>query len=137
MEYTDCINFLLTTSQHITFQNLKNKLAPYSITPAQYSVLKSLWDVESRTPKEVANIVCLDSSTITGIVDRLEAKGLLIRLTTKEDRRKVLLQITDLGLTYRTEIEQAVQDMNNEALSKFTDEEILQFKGYLQRFISK
>ena len=137
MEYKDCINFLLTTSQHITFQNLKNRLIPYGITPVQYSVLKSLWDVESRTSKEIASILCLDSSTITGIVDRLEAKGFLRRLTTSEDRRKILLQITDLGLAYRTEIEQTVNDMNSEVLSIFTDEEILQFKTYLQRFISK
>ncbi|GCB30002.1 hypothetical protein [Anaerotignum faecicola] len=38
MELTQCINYLLTTSQHTVFQFLSGKLSEYDLTPSQYGV---------------------------------------------------------------------------------------------------
>ena len=66
MDIRECINYLLTTAQHQVFQLLSSKLAPYGITPGQYGVLNCLWRKEAVNPKEMAQILGLETSTISG-----------------------------------------------------------------------
>ena len=80
MELTQCINYLLTTSQHTVFQFLSGKLAEYDLTPSQYGVLSCLWQREFATPKQISEILCLETSTISGVLDRMQKKGLIDRV---------------------------------------------------------
>ena len=66
MELTQCINYLLTTAQHSVFQYLNGKLSEYDVTPSQYGVLSCLWQREFATPKQISEILCLETSTISG-----------------------------------------------------------------------
>ena len=43
MELNQCINYLLTTSQHRVFQEVSKRLEPFDVTPVQYGVLYCLW----------------------------------------------------------------------------------------------
>lgn len=64
--------------------------------------LWALWELHHRGPlslKALAGRMHLDSSTVTGVVDRLHKKGLLIRSTDPEDRRRVVLSLTPAGKT--------------------------------------
>ena len=49
------------------------------------------------THKEIRNYLNLNSSTVTGIIDRLEKKGLVARLPKKEDKRTTYIALTSLG----------------------------------------
>lgn len=86
MELTQCINYLLTTSQHTVFQFLSGKLSEYDLTPSQYGVLSCLWQREFATPKQISEILCLETSTISGVLDRMQKKGLIDRVINREDR---------------------------------------------------
>lgn len=97
MEMTECINFLLTQAQQKVFKYLKSELEPFNVTPVQYGVLQCLWDEGSQTPKQIGNVLSLDGSTITGILDRLENKALLMRNTGIEDRRTIKVELTKEG----------------------------------------
>ena len=80
MELNQCINYLLTTSQHRVFQEVSKRLENYDVTPVQYGVLYCLWKGDKTTPKEIASELKLENSTISGILDRMEKKNLLKRL---------------------------------------------------------
>jgi DNA-binding MarR family transcriptional regulator len=68
----------------------------YSLTPTQYDVLFYL-SRENLNLSALSDLVSLDSSTLVGIIDRLE-KGLLIKKKVSPwDRRKNILSITDQG----------------------------------------
>ena len=97
MELTQCINYLLTTSQHTVFQYLSGKLAEYDLTPSQYGVLSCLCQREFATPKQISEILCLETSTISGVLDRMQKKGLIDRVINKEDRREVRVIPTEKG----------------------------------------
>jgi DNA-binding MarR family transcriptional regulator len=58
--------------------------------------LNSCTDFQS-THKEIRNYLNLNSSTVTGIIDRLEKKGLVARLPKKEDKRTTYIALTSLG----------------------------------------
>ena len=51
MELNQCINYLLTTSQHRVFQEVSKRLEPFDVTPVQYGVLYWGCRGENTTPK--------------------------------------------------------------------------------------
>lgn len=71
------------------------------LTPAQYSVLSLLWDRDGRQLVEVAGACCCSPSTITGVVDTLESKGLVQRVAHPQDRRSLLVVLTERGKALR------------------------------------
>jgi DNA-binding MarR family transcriptional regulator len=74
VDYTRCINFLLTISQHEVFLIFSENLSEFGITPGQYGVLACLWKHETLTPKEIANILRVENSTISGVLDRMQKR---------------------------------------------------------------
>ena len=97
MELQNCINYLLTGAQHEVFSLMKTKLAPYDVTPGQYGVLNILWSNQTQNPKEMAEILNLETSTISGVLDRMQKKDLLDRVIDPENRRQVQVILTEKG----------------------------------------
>ncbi|HCT63918.1 MAG TPA: MarR family transcriptional regulator [Lachnospiraceae bacterium] len=132
MELKECINFLLTTAQHNVFQFLSVKLTKYDITPSQYGVLSCLWGKTHATPKQIAEILCLETSTISGVLDRMQKKGLIDRVINKEDRREVQVTITEKGKALQQPITEIIDEVNAQVLKDFKMDEITSIKNALR-----
>jgi DNA-binding MarR family transcriptional regulator len=72
------------------------------ITYPQYLVLLTLWERDAQTIGAIADRLALESSTITPLVKRLEAAGLLSRERNPADERQVIVRLTDAGRTMQT-----------------------------------
>ncbi len=68
----------------------------YPVTPTQYDVLMCLRK-KNMTISALSDEVLLDSSTLVGIVDRLERKGWILKKVSPKDRRKNIITITPKG----------------------------------------
>ncbi len=79
MQLEECVNYLLTTAQHSVFLKMTEKLSVFDLTPVQYAVLYCLWENDKKSPKEIAERLKLENSTISGILERMEKKGLIKR----------------------------------------------------------
>jgi MarR family transcriptional regulator, organic hydroperoxide resistance regulator len=78
--------------------------AEFELTPPQVMTLRRL-DPEHPLPmSELARWLSCDASNVTGITDRLEARGLVERRAAPHDRRVKMLALTDRGLSVRDEI---------------------------------
>lgn len=132
MELTQCINYLLTTAQHSVFQYLNSKLSVYDVTPSQYGVLSCLWQREFATPKQISEILCLETSTISGVLDRMQKKGLIDRVINREDRREVRVVPTEKGKALEEPISKIIDEVNAEVLKCFTEEEVAILKNQLR-----
>ena len=132
MELTQCINYLLTTAQHSVFQYLNGKLSEYDVTPSQYGVLSCLWQREFATPKQISEILCLETSTISGVLDRMQKKGLIDRVINRNDRREVRVVPTEKGKALEEPISKIIDEVNEEGLKCFTDEEVALLKNQLR-----
>lgn len=75
----------------------RDQIGGAELTPAQYSVLSLLWQRDGRQCNELSSACCCSPSTITGVVDTLEKKGLVTRQSNPLDRRSLLLRLTDAG----------------------------------------
>ncbi len=79
----------------------KSLLDPLGLTYPQYLVLLVLWDCDDLTVSAVGERLMLDSGTLTPILKRLEAAGLLSRLRDANDERRVRICLTPAGRELR------------------------------------
>ncbi|HTQ69033.1 MAG TPA: MarR family transcriptional regulator [Solirubrobacteraceae bacterium] len=73
----------------------------FDLHPAQAGALMQLDDDEGLPMHEIASHLACDSSNVTGIVDRLESRGLVSRRTSNRDRRVKQVVATPLGVEVR------------------------------------
>ncbi|WP_068777049.1 MarR family winged helix-turn-helix transcriptional regulator [Paenibacillus sp. FJAT-26967] len=67
------------------------------VTYPQYLVLLVLWEEGEATVKELGERLFLDSGTLTPMLKRMEASGILTRTRSSLDERSVVIQLTDQG----------------------------------------
>lgn len=105
------------------------------VTYSQYLVLLVLWEKKQCTVKEIGEALFLDSGTLTPLLKRLQAAGLIIRERSMQDERKVLISLTEQGWALQSE---AVcipsKMMEGTTMSENEFEDLLsQFKNLLSR----
>ena len=132
MKLQDCINFLLTNAQNTVFLYFKHELHGLDVTPIQYATLKCLWEQDGQMPSQLAETLCLDSSTVTGILTRLEDKHLLTRDFSTEDRRRVIVHLTDEGKKLEKPVNEIITRLNNEVTQGLTAEDMEIFRHHLK-----
>ena len=81
----------------------KPLLEPLGLTYPQYLVMLVLWEGDGLTVGQVGERLALDSGTLTPLLKRLEANGLVQRLRDAADERRVLLQLTPTGRALKTQ----------------------------------
>ena len=110
----DCISFLVGKAAQQVSRRSREKLAPHGVTPTQYAVLKVLWDRDGQSGAELGARLLLDSATITGVVDRLEAAEMIERRGDGKDRRVHRLFLTNRARALRQPLEDAMDQLNAE-----------------------
>lgn len=125
MKLYGCINYLLTITQHEVFVKFNTELAAYNLTPGQYGVLNCIWSSETGTitPSEISQILRLENSTISGILDKMEKAGFINRLLDPGNRRNILVQATKKSLDIQTNILNLIEDLNDDVLKSFSKKE--------------
>jgi len=132
MELEQCLNFVLTKAQHNIHQLFKAELAPHGVTPGQYAVLRCLWDENGQTARKLADRLSLDGSTITGILDRMEQRGLIEKLADPKDRRALQVMLTENGRKLKKPLSQAIINANQKALLSLDEKQANALKQMLQ-----
>jgi len=69
----------------------------YQISAAQLNCILTLYEYGPLPPSKIADHMMVKSSTVTGVVDRLEKKGLAERMRNSPDRRVITIQLTEEG----------------------------------------
>jgi DNA-binding MarR family transcriptional regulator len=81
----------------------KPLLEPLGLTYPQYLVMLVLWEQDGVTVSQLGERLALDSGTLTPLLKRLEAAGLVQRLRDASDERRVLLQLSAGGRALRAQ----------------------------------
>jgi DNA-binding MarR family transcriptional regulator len=118
MDVTQCINFLLTRAQHAVLGYFRSKLDEFEVTPVQYGILSCLWGKDGQIATEIAQKLSLDGSTITGILDRMESRGLLKRQPDPTDRRAIRVVLSDKGRELEKPLGEVVKISNQEVFQE-------------------
>jgi DNA-binding MarR family transcriptional regulator len=79
------------------------------ITYSQYLVLITLWEGNCKNASDIGKILKLDLPTITPILQKLDAMGLIKKSRSKDDERVVAIELTKKGIDLEEEVA-AIQD---------------------------
>lgn len=90
--------FALYSASLAMTKQYKPLLDPLGLTYPQYLVMLVLWESMPVTVNELGKRLHLDSGTLTPLLKRLEASGLIRRQRDSEDERRVLVSLTPAGL---------------------------------------
>lgn len=112
------------------------RLLKHDLTHAQWLPLFKLAQGSCTTMAELAREVSMDPGAMTRALDRLEAKGLLKRVRSLEDRRVIKLQLTPEGREVSKLVPAVLADVHNAHLAGFTEAEWSTLIELLQRMIA-
>jgi len=87
---------LYVTSKEI-IKKYKSLLEPYDLTYTGYITMLALWEEDKVTVKSLGERLYLDSGTLTPLLKKMEAKGLVERHRSLKDERQVYIGLTDKG----------------------------------------
>ncbi|WP_439524227.1 MarR family winged helix-turn-helix transcriptional regulator [Marivita sp.] len=103
------------------------------LTPAQLRVLQIVDEKDSVTPKTLATQMGVSQATVSALVDKLVARGLVERLPSNEDRRQTNVTVTKDGRERLEDAPDALQQRYVRAFMKMADWEQAQLVATLER----
>src|SRR6478672_12296612 len=109
---------LLRTADAVK-RSLGQVIEPYGITPQQYNVLRILRGAGSDglPTLTIGERMIEQTPGVTRLVDRLERKGLVVRVPCPKDRRRVFCKITPKGLDLLKELDDPINRWDVQAVS--------------------
>jgi DNA-binding MarR family transcriptional regulator len=131
MRVSDCIFFQLAKASQSAVRFWGQRVAGLGVTAVQGMVMLFLHEQDSITSKELGERAQLDSATLTGIIDRLEAQGLVVRAGNPDDRRAIFVRLTETGREIAGKIAGLSEEANRDFLRDFSPEDQLKLKGLL------
>ena len=110
--------------------------AGFDLTPVQYAALATVRSNPGIDQITLAGLIAYDRTTITGVVDRLVQKGLLLRRASSRDRRARELEITEAGRKTLRGITPAVEAAQRSMLRGLSDKETAELMRLLRKAIA-
>jgi len=132
----DNCGFLIKLVHQSLNRMLDQAISPLELTAMQWRPLALVAHRQANTPVELARIIGVDTGAMTRTLDRLEAKGLLRRTRSLQDRRVVKLEATGAGLDKAREIPALIAKVLNLHLRDFTASEVTQLRHLLSRMLA-
>jgi MarR family 2-MHQ and catechol resistance regulon transcriptional repressor len=103
------------------------------LTSSQFDIIATLGNTAGMTFKELGERTLITKGTLTGVVDRLEAKALVRRLPSPTDGRCQIVQLTPRGEKIFERVFPAHVAHIGEALQGFGHDDLHQLQGLLKR----
>jgi MarR family transcriptional regulator, lower aerobic nicotinate degradation pathway regulator len=107
----------------------------HGITPVQYAALQTVANAPGIDQRTLAGTIGFDTSTIGGVIDRLEARGLLTRNAKPDDRRVRLLTLTTDGHALLREIQPDMQRAQQRMLEPLPPRQRAEFLKMLRTLV--
>ncbi len=94
---SDLLCFALYSTSHAMQRAYAPLLDPFGMTYPQYLVLLTLWSEDGQSVGQIARALQLESNTLTPLLKRIEAQGLIQRSRSTSDERQVIVSLTAKG----------------------------------------
>ena len=107
------------------------------ITLGQAGLLFLLRQDDGRTMTALSKALAVKNATLTGLIDRLERSGFVMRQASRKDRRSIRIYITPAGIEECDKAKPVIKRANEEIKSGFSREEIEVFKRILNSVFQK
>lgn len=121
-------------------EKTNNWLRENHITFTQFKAILLLNETESQTLSQLSDSLSRTRCTITGLVDRLECKGLVKRKRSRKDRRLIFVSLTEKGRELAEELKEKVvpeiSQLSERIMGMMTDSEVTTLYSALNKLSS-
>ena len=113
------------------------RLAPLEMSAAQWIIIANLaaGPGDPKSAADLCKVISYDAGAMTRMLDRLEAKGLIRRTRSSQDRRLMNLELTEEGRAAYPRMREISMAVANRFLRGFTKAEARQLEGFLNRML--
>ena len=132
-EIRNIVGFHIRLAHGAVYRHFTETFTDLDLTQKQVSVLWLVDDHPDIAQTDLAHRMRMDRATTMAIINRLEARGLLIRGKSETDGRKQTLNLTDAGQEMLRVAKQAIIDHENWLKSRFSDKEVTKLIELLTR----
>ena len=130
--------FLVTRIKQVSGRVLERILAERGVDAfngPQGRILFVLWQKDGVPISELSRATGLAMTSLTSMIDRMETSGLVRRDRSDKDRRKVLIYLTDEARDLEKDYDEVSDEMNSIFYQGFSEAEMEQLDGYLERVL--
>ncbi len=132
-EIRNIVGFHIRLAHGAVYRHFTETFSDLDLTQKQVSVLWLVDDHPDIAQTDLAHRMRMDRATTMAIVNRLEARGYLVRGKSETDGRKQTLNLTGEGREVLRTAKQAIQEHENWLKSRFSDKEISKLIELLTR----
>jgi DNA-binding MarR family transcriptional regulator len=133
---TDLPGHYIRRLQQIAVGVFMEETQAFGVTPVQFAALNALVATPGIDQRTLAASIGFDTSTLGGVVDRLEARGWVKRQVSPEDRRARLLQVTPEGKQLLQELSASVLSTQERILAPLPEAERQEFLRMLKVLVA-
>lgn len=102
-----------------------------NISTEQWSVLAALWQKDKVTQQTLCDLTRKDKPSMTRLIDNLEKRNLVVRVSDPSDRRTNIIHLTEEGANMQAKANEIVQHVIDKALVGIDDDDLNQSRRLL------
>lgn len=133
---TDLPGHYIRRLQQIAVGVFMEETQAFGVTPVQFAALNAVVASPGIDQRTLAASIGFDTSTIGGVVDRLESRGWVQRQVSREDRRARLLHVTTEGQRLLQDVSDAVMTTQERILAPLQEDERQEFLRMLKVLVA-
>jgi DNA-binding MarR family transcriptional regulator len=128
--------YLLARASHLVSGEFHKRLEAQRVPVMTWRVLAALWD-GPKSAREVADIILQKQPTVSKLLERLERQGLLSRETDADDRRRIVVSLTEPGRALAGPLIESARGHERAVLEPFGEHNARTLVTVLQRLIDQ
>lgn len=130
----ESVGLFLNQARNALIADMDGAIKALDVSTMQMGLLITMKRGAASTPFELSKLLSIDTGAMTRMLDKLEAKGLLARSRSMEDRRVVNLALTEKGEQVMAQASVIVPQVLNARLAGFTKQEFNELRRLLAKF---
>ena len=103
------------------------------LTPPQFATLARLYEIGETSQNQLGSLIAMDAATIKGVIDRLKARGLVSLTSHAEDRRRLVVSLSEAGRALVEQMLPRARQITAETLSPLNAREAATLARLLAR----
>ena len=123
-KFNDSIPLKLLKARESTMTFFRPILQEAGLTEQQWRVIRALNEYEELESKQLAELCCILSPSLTGIINRLEGQGYLKRRKSTEDQRRILISLTEQAKALFKELSPRLEGRYGDLTNQLSEEKL-------------
>jgi len=117
-------------------RKFQERLEPFDLTPFHWVVLCCLWEEDGLPTSSLGEKLQQVGGTLTGVLDRMEQRGVIYRERDTRDRRIWRIWLTEAGRSLQTELPPIAFELREQAMQGFTPADREQLSALIDQVIA-